>query len=160
MYRCWLVYAKSWRIIVLPLMIWLCNITCAVLFDYWLIIDLNDPSQLFTPRTRRVVDVFFCCTFINNIYATCMFSPMYVPLGIEMICLDRCHLLPNSACCQKERIVVSLCLIPYFCRVRNSLRFNNLNATSNILRCGWQKSSRDSGGGSRALHVFSTPICR
>ena len=79
MYRCWLVYAKSWRIIALPLMIWATGFTSLILFDYWLITDLAASSQLpliiLTPRTRRVAAVFFCCSFVNNIYATCMLAP-------------------------------------------------------------------------------------
>jgi len=79
MYRTWLVYTKSWRAIVLPSMLWSTGITCVILFDYWLIKDLGASSQLslvtvFTPRTRRIAAVFFCCSLVNNLYATCAIS--------------------------------------------------------------------------------------
>ena len=77
MYRCWLVYFKSWRIVALPIMLWLACITCVILFNFWLITDLGTSGQLplgffFTPRTHRLTAVFFCCSFVNNVYATCM----------------------------------------------------------------------------------------
>jgi len=79
MYRCWLVYAKSWYIIALPLMLWSTGVACVILFDHWLIVEFSTLSQLplftlFTPQTRRFAAVFFCCSFVNNVYATCAIS--------------------------------------------------------------------------------------
>ncbi|KAF8327828.1 hypothetical protein F5887DRAFT_1288454 [Amanita rubescens] len=64
-FRCWIIYNKSWRITVLPLILLLYNVSCLPMLTYW---SCGDPN----PRAhcRQIRLAFFTSTIILNIYAT------------------------------------------------------------------------------------------
>ncbi|PFH50980.1 hypothetical protein AMATHDRAFT_40507 [Amanita thiersii Skay4041] len=70
-YRCWVVYARSWRFVSLPLVLWVGDIGCLILFIYWSSTGEGGwgGSSDFT-RRNRVLEAFYACTIATNVYAT------------------------------------------------------------------------------------------
>ncbi|KAM6499143.1 hypothetical protein JOM56_004651 [Amanita muscaria] len=68
--RCWTVYQRSGRVVSLPIMLWLANLACMIL---WLVtyttfvLGATTPESQITPRS---VQALYCCHFATNLYAT------------------------------------------------------------------------------------------
>ncbi|KAF8327829.1 hypothetical protein F5887DRAFT_1288455 [Amanita rubescens] len=64
-YRCWLIYGKSWRIAVFPLFLWTYKVSCLFMLTYW---SCPDPSpKLFCSDIRMP---FFASSVSVNVYTT------------------------------------------------------------------------------------------
>ncbi|KIL59641.1 hypothetical protein M378DRAFT_14671 [Amanita muscaria Koide BX008] len=73
-YRCWVVYGYSWKIVLLPLFLWISSV---VLSSYDLslyVLDLNttdpDTAARINVLSLQIWDGFFACNIAINIYAT------------------------------------------------------------------------------------------
>ncbi|SRR6266576_1668031 len=64
-FRCWLIYNKSWRITVLPLILLLYNVSCLPMLTYW---SCGDPTP--NAHCSHIRLGFFTGSIILNIYAT------------------------------------------------------------------------------------------
>ena len=68
-FRCWAVYNRSWRVTVLPLLLWLYNISIVVLSTYEVIdggngfINFHDVNEMMLLYYPVIITI--------NIYATC-----------------------------------------------------------------------------------------
>ena len=64
MYRCWVIYNRSWRILVLPILLWLACLVTLILI-----------AQGCTKTTQLVISpiIFISCHIVNNIYGTSAF---------------------------------------------------------------------------------------
>ncbi|KAM6492056.1 hypothetical protein JOM56_011780 [Amanita muscaria] len=63
-YRCWVVYGKSWRVVIAPVLLWLAALSCSVLVIC---------SQLIVGWESgfyRLWVVFYCSNILTNVYAT------------------------------------------------------------------------------------------
>ncbi|PFH50978.1 hypothetical protein AMATHDRAFT_85447 [Amanita thiersii Skay4041] len=58
-YRCWMIYARSWVIIAIPLILWLGEIPCMIL-------GIHLPGQ----TSYIALMSFYCCVIATNLYAT------------------------------------------------------------------------------------------
>ncbi|KIL60804.1 hypothetical protein M378DRAFT_130387 [Amanita muscaria Koide BX008] len=71
-YRCWVVYEKSWRSILPPLLLWFSCLAFLVLYIYWAILEVlkgnHDPNV--APRVTHVIQAFYSCNIANNVYST------------------------------------------------------------------------------------------
>jgi len=71
-YRCWVVYEKSWRSTLPPLLLWFSCLAFLVLYLYWAILEVlkgnYDPNV--TPRVNHVIQAFYSCNIANNVYST------------------------------------------------------------------------------------------
>jgi hypothetical protein len=66
MYRCWVVHARSWRVVALQFVLWLsCFAALAVLVE-------NDVKKSSKGMGAIAPIVFTSCHIVNNIYGTCM----------------------------------------------------------------------------------------
>lgn len=71
-YRCWVVYAKSWRSVLLPLLLWFSCLVFMALYLYWVTLEVlhgNDAPNM-APRVVRVIQAFYSCNIANNVYTT------------------------------------------------------------------------------------------
>ncbi|KAM6499943.1 hypothetical protein JOM56_005451 [Amanita muscaria] len=68
--RCWLVHQKSWRVIYLPLVLWLVNIICMVnwIVNYteWVFVS----EVPYRERARIFLQLYSTCNFFTNFYAS------------------------------------------------------------------------------------------
>ncbi|KAF8330666.1 hypothetical protein F5887DRAFT_999837 [Amanita rubescens] len=69
-FRCWAVYNRSWRIIVLPFLLLLYNITALILMMYWDATTMGAVSTSFDDQLIGVRASYFASTIIISIYAT------------------------------------------------------------------------------------------
>ncbi|KAM6499963.1 hypothetical protein JOM56_005471 [Amanita muscaria] len=75
-YRCWIVYAKSWRVICLPVIFWLGSLACSALAFYYGTLNLkNFSSDLNTFQIEEM-------TFTVGLYACNMATTIYTTTGI------------------------------------------------------------------------------
>ncbi|KAF8626739.1 hypothetical protein AX15_004716 [Amanita polypyramis BW_CC] len=64
-YRCWIVYGRTGRIIFLPVFLWLSSVVFSS-YNVYLYASKNKESSL----TDKICDGFFACNIVINIYAT------------------------------------------------------------------------------------------
>ncbi|KIL57852.1 hypothetical protein M378DRAFT_171232 [Amanita muscaria Koide BX008] len=71
-YRCWIVYAKSWRVIFVPVIFWFASLACSALFIYYKTLAYqgqNIPIKIFQNEERTITGVYGCNVAIT-IYTT------------------------------------------------------------------------------------------
>ncbi|KAM6490733.1 hypothetical protein JOM56_014076 [Amanita muscaria] len=68
--RCWLVYQKSRRVVFLPIVLWLANLTFTILWLVSFTIFVNNPSAQESVITSPSFQVLYSCHFATNLYAT------------------------------------------------------------------------------------------
>ncbi|KIL61331.1 hypothetical protein M378DRAFT_166977 [Amanita muscaria Koide BX008] len=67
-YRCWIVYDKSWRVIIVPLLFWTCTTACSLT---WTICNAIGVKLVDSPKATAIgVGVFYGCNFATNVYAS------------------------------------------------------------------------------------------
>ncbi len=94
-YRCWLIYGKSWNIAIFPLFLWLYNVSCLFMFTYWNCADASPKTILLCSDIRMP---FFASSVTVNVYTTCTWKH-YVLHSVRLT-LDRnwsCHYMANLA---------------------------------------------------------------
>lgn len=69
--RCWLVYQRSWRAVCFPCILWLANITCVILWVTAYAMLMSRPAPIYEELMNFPLQVFYCCNFATNLYATC-----------------------------------------------------------------------------------------
>ncbi|KIL59640.1 hypothetical protein M378DRAFT_84851 [Amanita muscaria Koide BX008] len=73
-YRCWVVYGYSWKIVLLPLFLWISSVVLSSydLSLYALALNTTDPDTAakLGLLTLQIWDGFFACNISVNIYAT------------------------------------------------------------------------------------------
>jgi len=73
-YRCWVIWDRSWRVTCIPLLLWIVCLTSAILALYYIQINAYTRSAkiLFFSRTEwyRFEMLFYSCNIAINIYAT------------------------------------------------------------------------------------------
>ena len=71
-FRCWTVYNRSWRIVILPLLLLLYNISCLILLTYWSATTSGAvESRSFIDQFLGILESNYASTIAINIYATC-----------------------------------------------------------------------------------------
>jgi len=73
-YRCWVVYAKSWRIVCLPIFFWVLHLASAIVCIFYLT-PLINPKDVESVIHAFILEyyfwiVFYCANIATNIYAT------------------------------------------------------------------------------------------
>ncbi|KIL56449.1 hypothetical protein M378DRAFT_522829 [Amanita muscaria Koide BX008] len=68
-YRCWIVYEKSWRVICVPVIFWLASLACSALFSYY------GEQMLYAGQVRRkalggAITGLYVCNIATTIYTT------------------------------------------------------------------------------------------
>ncbi|KAF8342392.1 hypothetical protein F5887DRAFT_1076188 [Amanita rubescens] len=69
-FRCWIVYNRSWRIAVLPLLLLLYNISSLLMMAYWTSPSSGVASPSFLNRQLGIQESYYASTIVINIYAT------------------------------------------------------------------------------------------
>ncbi|KAF8342378.1 hypothetical protein F5887DRAFT_1076177 [Amanita rubescens] len=70
-FRCWAVYDRSWRIVILPLLLLLYNISCLILLTYWTTTTSGaGESESFADQFLGILESNYASTIAINIYAT------------------------------------------------------------------------------------------
>ena len=94
-------YAKSWRVICLPLVTWLSCFSCAVLLVYYSAIfgspkNFREAFWAFD-QFYRFENVLYASNIITNVYATCTTAPPFLLfyLGISQSGLISGNHLPD-----------------------------------------------------------------
>ncbi|PFH49136.1 hypothetical protein AMATHDRAFT_63703 [Amanita thiersii Skay4041] len=71
-YRCWVVYSRRWRLVIIPILAWLGGASTSTLVVYYFVQSSRSRLSVAEGREfRRVVGAFYLCTIIINIYCTC-----------------------------------------------------------------------------------------
>ena len=73
-FRCWAVYNKSWRIIVLPFLLLLYNVSTVIMMTYWNVTAPGAVSTSFGHRLQGIQGSYFASTILINIYSTCVWD--------------------------------------------------------------------------------------
>ena len=73
-YRCWIVYGKSWRVTAILVVLLLYNIASVVAITYWGYLELMSRTSVFHAQIVYVHEGFLISTIVINIYATCEFG--------------------------------------------------------------------------------------
>jgi hypothetical protein len=68
-YRCWTVYGRSWRVIIAPLLLLLCNILNFLIVK--VIVGINVLGVNSNGFDHHMVATYYASTIFINIYATC-----------------------------------------------------------------------------------------
>lgn len=68
--RCWLVYQKSWRVVCYPLILWLGNVACMILWASTFIISLRRNAASYDFLSMLALQIFYTSNFAMNLYAT------------------------------------------------------------------------------------------
>ncbi|KIL63676.1 hypothetical protein M378DRAFT_11952 [Amanita muscaria Koide BX008] len=66
-HRCWAVYGRSWRIVLLPVVLWFGIFTSSIVGVFVVAVTITEPINI---QLSLVWAVFFLCNIIVNIYAT------------------------------------------------------------------------------------------
>ncbi|KIL59659.1 hypothetical protein M378DRAFT_169056 [Amanita muscaria Koide BX008] len=67
-YRCWIVYNKSWRVVFVPLLFWTCTTACTLT---WTICNVIGVKLVDNPKATAIgVVVFYGFNFLTNVYAS------------------------------------------------------------------------------------------
>ncbi|KIL69463.1 hypothetical protein M378DRAFT_786654 [Amanita muscaria Koide BX008] len=69
-FRCWIVYDKSWRVVAGFLFPLLYNIASLIVFTYWGSIELKTMTTIFHVQIVRLHEVFLISTILINVCAT------------------------------------------------------------------------------------------
>jgi hypothetical protein len=79
-YRCWAVYGHSWRVVWLPIILWLGSLTCAILAAYWDFLLVLEATQ--DPEIARrqspfydATTAFYSINIATNLFSTGMTTP-------------------------------------------------------------------------------------
>jgi hypothetical protein len=77
MYRCWAVYGHSWRVVWLPIMLWLGSLTCAVLAARWDFLSAVEATQDPEAASRQSlfydpITAFYSINIATNLFSTGM----------------------------------------------------------------------------------------
>ncbi|KIL63023.1 hypothetical protein M378DRAFT_80336 [Amanita muscaria Koide BX008] len=71
-YRCWVVYSKSWHVICVPVIFWLASLACSVLFLY--AAGLNYKGQTYSTTVARIglkaLIGLYACNIVITVYTT------------------------------------------------------------------------------------------
>ncbi|KAM6502577.1 hypothetical protein JOM56_002554 [Amanita muscaria] len=75
-YRCWVVYARSWRIVCIPIFFWILLFASSIICIFYLtpLINPKNEESVFHAFLLEYYFwiVFYCANIATNIYATCM----------------------------------------------------------------------------------------
>ncbi|TFK33659.1 hypothetical protein BDQ12DRAFT_670086 [Crucibulum laeve] len=76
-YRCWVVYGRSRRVIILPIILWFGGLVCAILQGYWQIVQTEVVIHAWEPASMKVglgtlLTPFWGSTVALNLYTTSM----------------------------------------------------------------------------------------
>ncbi|KAM6499054.1 hypothetical protein JOM56_004562 [Amanita muscaria] len=73
-YRCWVVYGYSWKIVLLPLFLWISSVVLSSYDISLYVLDINttdpDTAARINVLSLQIWDGFFACNIAINIYAT------------------------------------------------------------------------------------------
>ncbi|KAM6504131.1 hypothetical protein JOM56_001074 [Amanita muscaria] len=86
-YRCWIVWNKSWRIVSGLLLLLLCNVVLLAVLTYWGILELEAEEGLFYVEIIHLHEAFLTCTIVIDVYATSV-----IILQMQRNCITQ-HLL-------------------------------------------------------------------
>ncbi|KIL57763.1 hypothetical protein M378DRAFT_171348 [Amanita muscaria Koide BX008] len=72
-YRCWIVYGKSWRVICVPVTFWLGSLACSTSSSYYALLDLSSQGQ--DDNTPQIEEMalnvgIHVCNMATTIYTT------------------------------------------------------------------------------------------
>ena len=67
-----MVYNKSFLVICPPVVFWISNIVCMILFIDFSMIPPGKVDPNINYDAMRALQVFYACNFATNFYATCM----------------------------------------------------------------------------------------
>ncbi|KAF8624575.1 hypothetical protein AX15_005806 [Amanita polypyramis BW_CC] len=103
-YRCWVVYNNSWKIICLPVFLWISSVVISSydIYIYVRILGTTDPGTIdkLTSLALPIWDGFFACNIAINIYATSMYILFF---KFELTQPHKsCHCLSNRICRKEE----------------------------------------------------------
>ncbi|KIJ41914.1 hypothetical protein M422DRAFT_31552 [Sphaerobolus stellatus SS14] len=78
-YRCWLVYERSLRIVIFPILMWICGVICTILQLYWQAIQAKGLLTAWQPVNTTigpgtVLIPFWGSTILLNAFATVAIS--------------------------------------------------------------------------------------
>ncbi|KAM6497493.1 hypothetical protein JOM56_007966 [Amanita muscaria] len=81
-YQCWVLYAKSWRVICPPLALWTMHIISSIIGVTWSVVGTANMDQrpLSTTWILKSFDIFFAFTTAATVYATCTILPFSLSL--------------------------------------------------------------------------------
>jgi len=101
-YRCWVVYGYSWKIVILPLFLWVSSV-CLSSYDLSLYaLALNTTDDDTAARLGLLVlqiwDGFFACNIAINIYAT-------TAIVYRIVSITRISHIPSTRLSQTWRII-------------------------------------------------------
>ncbi|KIL57868.1 hypothetical protein M378DRAFT_171250 [Amanita muscaria Koide BX008] len=69
-YRCWIVYGKSWRVICVPVTFWLGSLACSALSSYYGALSLSSKNQNVFRSTEMAIICFYVCNIATTVYTT------------------------------------------------------------------------------------------
>ncbi|KAM6499791.1 hypothetical protein JOM56_005299, partial [Amanita muscaria] len=69
-YRCWVVYAKSWRVICVPVIFWLASLACSVLESYYSGLYYKGQSHEAFPIAVNALIGLYACNIAITVYTT------------------------------------------------------------------------------------------
>ncbi|KIL57880.1 hypothetical protein M378DRAFT_1027498 [Amanita muscaria Koide BX008] len=69
-YRCWIVYGKSWRVICVPVTFWLGSLACSVLPSYYATLNFLSPNLNTFQSEEKVLISLYVCNMATTIYTT------------------------------------------------------------------------------------------
>lgn len=68
-YRCWIVYSRSWPIIIIPAILWAADAACGCLFVWKQ--TTQGPGQMVTNgEVKPFLTAFYALTIVQNLYTT------------------------------------------------------------------------------------------
>ncbi|PFH49893.1 hypothetical protein AMATHDRAFT_62301 [Amanita thiersii Skay4041] len=69
MYRCWIIYSRSRRVMIVPVLLWLATVACLIAGTSWATMEIRTNNLQFT-HINNISMAFFACTIVLNIYTT------------------------------------------------------------------------------------------
>ncbi|KAF8622928.1 hypothetical protein AX15_006637 [Amanita polypyramis BW_CC] len=69
-YRCWVVYGYAWRIICLPILLWISSVALSVYAVRLCLLGLNGETDRSLSRVSQTWSEFFACSIVISVYAT------------------------------------------------------------------------------------------
>ncbi|KAM6499908.1 hypothetical protein JOM56_005416 [Amanita muscaria] len=67
-YRCWILYGKSWRVICVPATLWLASLACSAIYLYFTLERQPPPNVL--QIEERLITSLYACNITITIYTT------------------------------------------------------------------------------------------
>ena len=119
-YRCWTVYARSWRAVLFPVVLWFVVLGCSI---FAAVVMANAPVSPVNTTLEDIWIIFYCCNITINIYATCMSREPCLGYSVSCTSPFSCYRLPHNARCksQWQKFTATTPGLPHPCRFWNPL---------------------------------------